>query len=203
MNRVKAGDEITAALFNELIAMVESRGIVRAGHGINVTDGPAGITVAVSRMLAEHVRLAVIEAHTGETTDLADNIRYTVKEYGTENRMLGVAPTWGRPTKRGDVEIQAARVGSYCWIFRQPAPNGRTEAKLWIPAGGTDGETLAFFECGEEPGGGVGAAVRERPFVPPMDGAPIGPDPEDPNDGGPDTGTGGGGPSPVNPPTES
>ncbi len=200
---VQPGDAITAELFNMLVAAVEGAGTggkpIVAGHGIAVVDGPAGVTVSVARLLAEHVRLGVIEARSGQEIDEARNVRYTVLEFGTANRLVDRYPDWGRPTKRDDVEIQGARVGSYCWIFRQPGPGGVTTAKLWIPAGGIDGETLAFYECERAPGPLIQTA-RVRPV---MDGGERTPLPEDPDDdGGTDSGTGGA-PSPTNPPTES
>jgi len=199
---VQPGDAITAELFNMLVAAVDGAGTggkpIVAGHGIAVVDGPAGVTVSVARLLAEHVRLGVIEARSGQEIDEARNVRYTVLEYGTTNRLVDRYPDWGRPTKRDDVEIAGARVGSYCWIFRQPGPGGVTTAKLWIPAGGIDGETLAFYECERAPGPLIQTA-RVRPV---MDGGERTPLPEDPDDGGTDIGSGGG-PSAVNPPTEN
>jgi hypothetical protein len=200
---VQPGDAITAELFNMLVAAVEGAGTagkpIVAGHGIAVVDGPAGVTVSVARLLAEHVRLGVIEAKSGQEIDEARNVRYTVLEYGTTNRLVDRYPDWGRPTKRDDVEIQGARVGSYCWIFRQPGPGGVTTAKLWIPAGGIDGESLAFYECERAPGPLIQAA-RVRPVMDGGDRTPLLEDPDD--DGGTDSGTGGA-PSPTNPPTES
>ena len=202
---VQPGDAITAELFNMLVAAVEGGGTggggkpIVAGHGIAVVDGPAGVTVSVARLLAEHVRLGVIEARSGQAIDEARNVRYTVLEFGTTNRLVDRYPDWGRPTKRNDVEIEGARVGSYCWIFRQPGPNGVTTAKLWIPSGGMDGETLAFYECERAPGPIVGSVVG-RPVEGGGGGADGGgaPDPGGgvglpPVDAPPDDGTPGGG----------
>ncbi len=202
---VQPGDAITAELFNMLVAAVEGAGTagkpIVAGHGIAVVDGPAGVTVSVARLLAEHVRLGVIEARSGQAIDEARNVRYTVLEFGTTNRLVDRYPDWGRPTKRDDVEIQGARVGSYCWIFRQPGPGGVTTAKLWIPAGGIDGETLAFYECERAPGPIVGSVVG-RPVeggggggaTDPGGGGGVGLPPVDspPDDGTPGGGVGGG-----------
>ena len=203
---VQPGDAITAELFNMLVAAVEGAGTggkpIVAGHGIAVVDGPAGVTVSVARLLAEHVRLGVIEARSGQEIDEARNVRYTVLEFGTANRLVDRYPDWGRPTKRDDVEIQGARVGSYCWIFRQPGPGGVTTAKLWIPAGGIDGETLAFYECERAPGPIVGSVVG-RPVeagggggagADPGGGGGVGLPPVDapPDDGTPGGGVGGG-----------
>jgi hypothetical protein len=204
---VQPGDAITAELFNMLVAGVLGGGgggggkPIVAGHGIAVVDGPAGVTVSVARLLAEHVRLGVIEARSGQEIDEARNVRYTVLEYGTTNRLVDRYPDWGRPTKRDDVEIAGARVGSYCWIFRQPGPGGVTTAKLWIPAGGIDGETLAFYECERAPGPIVGSVVG-RPVeggggggaTDPGGGGGVGLPPVDapPDDGTPGGGVGGG-----------
>lgn len=161
IGKLRPGDQLTAALLNQIIDQVNSGGNIRGGSGIDVRTSGGEVTIALAKMVGEHVRLARIVSHTGNQIDEARNIRYTVREYESSNQLVNVAPTWGRPTRRDDVEIHAARVGSLCWIVLEPQDSGSTVAKLWIPAGGSDGETLAFFECAQEtPMVVVGAARR-------------------------------------------
>jgi hypothetical protein len=202
LNPVTRGEVLTAELVNELIARVERGVTIRGGAGINVTRSGADYTLALAKILGEHVRPARIVARTGQAIDLAANIAYDVREYETQNQINGMTPAWGRPTRRDDVEIHAANVGSWCYLVREPQDDGTTIARLWIPAGGSEGETLAFFECGEAPtpAGGGGDPRRvvvsnkkatQEIFDPPFD-----------QSGGPvsgDTGTGG---ETAPPPTE-
>lgn len=180
---VTRGEVLTADLINELIARVERGTVVRGSAGISVTRSGAEYVVALAKILGEHVRPARIVARTGAAIDLARNIAYDVREYETENLVNGMVPAWGRPTRRDDIEIHAANVGSWCYLVREPQEDGTTVARLWIPAGGSEGETLAFFECGAaptpEPAGGDSRRVvpsnkrAEVPvFDPPVDGVP-------------------------------
>jgi hypothetical protein len=192
IGRLRAGDQLTAALLNQIIDAVNTGGTIRAGAGIDVKNIEGDVTISLARMVGEHVKLARIVSHTGSPIDEARNIRYTVREFESVNQLVNVYPTWGRPTRRDDVEIHAARAGSLCWIVREPTSEGSTVAKLWIPAGGSDGETLAFFECSPELPATVVAGTRSQDGAGP--GAPIGGGIDlPPVDGEPGSGSGGSG----------
>lgn len=118
-----------------------------------------GVTIALAKALREYMRPARVVSRTGAAVDEARNIRYTVQERDTGNVIENVYPSWGRPTRRDDVEIHAAEVGSVCWLVLVPDGvnlGGGATAKLWIGSGGSEGETLAFYECAQ----GVAAATR-------------------------------------------
>lgn len=196
--RVQPGQTLTADLLNAVIAAAERGGAeIRAGDGINVGSSPDGtVTVSLAKLIGEHVRMARIINRTGQAIDRADAIRYDVQELGTGNIVTGMEPYWGRPTKRGDVEIEAAVIGSMCWLVREPVGGNVRRARLWIPSGGISGETLAFAECGANEGPLVGAVMT----LPSGDGGT-----REPNGGG-GGGTGkfkGGGFTLTNPVTES
>mgnify|MGYP000908956032 CR=1 FL=1 len=186
---VGRGDILTAELLNEIIRRVERGTIIKGGTGVNVSRVGDEHVVSLARLVNEHVRLARIIARTGQAIDEARNISYDVREFGTDNVVLGMVPAWGRPTRRDDVEIHAANVGSVCYLVREPQEDGSTRARLWVPAGGSEGEAIAWFEC--ESGAGAGA-MGDRTSMS-GDGSVIG-GPSGP--GGPSTG-GVGSPSPT------
>lgn len=163
--RAVEGAPVSAAAINALVDRIEQGILLRGGQGLDVRGTGTEWSIALASTFQEHVVLAIIIAKTGADIDLPPNIQYTVQEYGTENTLGPVAPSWGRPTKRDDVEIEAAAVGSICFIVRRPIELNRTEALLWIPSGGYNGETLAFFECPTAPPPTPAAALRREERV--------------------------------------
>lgn len=178
---VGRGDILTAELLNEIIRRVERGTIIKGGTGVNVSRVGDEHVVSLARLVNEHVRLARIIARTGQAIDEARNISYDVREFGTDNVVLGMVPAWGRPTRRDDVEIHAANVGSVCYLVREPQEDGSTRARLWVPAGGSEGEAIAWFECesgaGAGPVGGVMGMSGDGsvgPGAPPSGGGGVG-----------------------------
>jgi len=204
--RVARGDPVTADLMNMIIGVVERGVSLSAGPGVSVTGADNRFTVALAKILGEHVRLARIIARTGQPVDRAGAITYDVQEYETGNVMTGAVPYWGRPVRDDEIAIGAAEVGTLCFIVREPMPDGSLAGRLWIPSGGASGEVLAFATCegsgtpGPPPGVRIVLGPESSPVVDGVPGmnpdgggggrSPMGGPAGDPTDGGLGEGTG-------------
>lgn len=150
LKRVNAGDPIRASDINQIIEYVENRLRVSVGQGLSASWAEGGLLLALAAR-QDYLVPAVVLDNGGNTPRIANDVRYTVRGIGSPGVVLdNVLPAFGRPVKdeeAGFTKVRPAKVGAFCFVVRQPTDSGTPEAKLWILAGGTDGETIYARRC--------------------------------------------------------
>ena len=142
------GQSLTAAALNALVRAIERRTSVRAGHGIDVFRGDDGVVVSLAARADNSLIKCVITGRSAGNPTRAADVNYDVRGFQNDGvHLVNKPPDKGRPTTDANVMINPARIGALAYIHMEPQADGSIEPKLWIPAGGPDGETLVFARC--------------------------------------------------------
>jgi hypothetical protein len=122
---VRAGDPITAGLFNALVAEV-----ARLRNRLDGRQAADQNTAAPD--LLRMVIPCRITAASHTTPTAAGSVTYTVTGDGDRFEQTSMTPTYGRPSEGSDWVIHPAKVGERCWIVREIDEDGEPVARLWI-----------------------------------------------------------------------
>lgn len=160
---VDPGDRVRAAHHNSVVAWLLARLRVRTGPGLSATWGEGGLMLSlVGSADDRHILPAVILAVSGADAGglgLASQVRYTA---GVLGKFRGNAPNYegfvvrdqlpayGRLFKGPEASIakvRAAEVGSFCMVVRRHDMEGAATGEIWLPVGGSRGETPLGEAC--------------------------------------------------------
>lgn len=164
LTRVKTGDAIRAGDHNGIVDWLLRRIKVRTGPGLAARWGEDGLMLTlVGAGMERHLLPGIVLARSGvdgSGIGLASAVKYTAGALGKFREVsAGVytgmvvedqLPAYGRifkGTEASTAKVRAAEVGSFCTIVRRHDGEGGTEGEIWIPLGGTRGETPLGEVC--------------------------------------------------------
>lgn len=171
--KVKPGSRVRAEDHNSIVEYLQQVIRLSLGPGLSGRFDPMGGLNLVRSMTAldSNVHPAIILKVNGSATTpagplVASSVRYTagalgkfsVNPSGVYAGMVleDVLPAYGRQVKgpEADVlQVRPAEVGSFCLIITtmRPEGEGNPVGELWLPPGGTRGETPYAESCSSPP----------------------------------------------------
>lgn len=130
--RRRAGQPISAARENIETDIIEALAGIRAGRGIGLTKGAAGVTLSLLARMGEYLIPARITAVEGADGDAGHDVYYSaVALRSGEAKIERRTPRYGR-VLGPDAALWTARVGDLCFIVRVPQDNGEFSDDLCV-----------------------------------------------------------------------